>query len=308
MDWNSSYIEGVVARAIREDAGPADAFVAAAFPGAVRGVARIVTGQDVVVAGLPLAAKVFETFDPATRAEFCAADGDLLRSGQELLRLDGKVAAILTGERTALHLLGRLSSIATLTRAFVDRVQGTGAQIRLSSKAADGFWPLEDYAVRIAGGAGCAETNERILLTETHIAAMGGVTAALGQAQSYAALRSKPRALTAYEAVGSKPAADELNSLPVQIEIHDEVQLQEALEAGTESVRLIGMDAATARHCTVLVRNALADCTVEISADITLQNVREFAETGADFLLIRAPAHTELKTKFKLLVESDREK
>lgn len=308
MDWNSSYIASVVERAIRENAGPENAFVAAAFSGGVRGVAWIVTGLDVVVAGLPLAAKVFETLDPTTRVEFCAADGDLLRSGRDLLRLDGKVAVILTGERAALHLLGRLSAIATLTRAFVDRVRGTGVQIRLSSKAADGFWPLEDFAVRIVGGAGCAGTNEGILLTETYIAAMGGVTAALGQAHAYAALRNKSRALTAYEAVGSEPTAEELSSLPVQIEVRDAAQLQEALEAGAESVRLIGMDAATARRCTEMVRCARADGVVEISGDITLQSVREFAETGADFLLVRALVCADLENGFKLLVESGREK
>jgi nicotinate-nucleotide pyrophosphorylase (carboxylating) len=308
MDWNSSYIASLVDRAIRENASAADGFVASAFPSDGRGVARVMTGQDVVVAGLPLAAKVFETLDQATRVEFCAIDGDRLRSGRESLRLHGKVAAILMGGHTALQFLERLSAIATLTRAFVEKVRGTRAKIRLSSKASDDLRPLEDYAVITGGGDGSAEASEGILLTETHIAATGGVTAALGQAHTYAALRSRPRALTAYEAVGSEPAAEELTPLSVQIEVRDAAQLQEALEAGAESVRLIGMDAATARRCTELSRNTRADCTVEISGDITLQNAREFAETGADFLLLRAPVRADLKDGFKLLVESDREK
>ena len=153
------------------------------------------------------------------------------------LHLSGKVGAILTGERTALNFLGRLSGIATLTRRFVEQLAGTRAKIRDTRKTTPGLRLLEKYAVRMGGG-----TNHRIglfdaiLLKENHIALAGGVKAAMDQAHAFASAKMKPRAMTAYEAVGTVPSPGEADSLPIQIEVRTEPELREALGAGAESV------------------------------------------------------------------------
>ena len=239
MDWNSEYVAKVIERALAEDVGAGDATVAATIPGSASGQAHIVAKQELVCAGLPLAEGVFRELDPQMKVELRATDGQLAQKGQNVLQLSGKAGAILTGERTALNFLGHLSGIATLTRRFVEQLSGTRAKIRDTRKTTPGLRQLEKYAVKMGGG-----TNHRfglydaILLKENHIALAGGVKAALDQAHAYASSQMKPQAITAYEAVGSKPSAAEASSLSVQIEVRNEEELKEALAAGAESVLL----------------------------------------------------------------------
>ena len=167
--------------------------------------------------------------------------------GTVLLHLDGKARAILTGERTALNFLGRLSGIATTVHRFAEKIQGTRARIRDTRKTTPGLRLLEKYAVKTGGG-----TNHRIglydaiLLKENHIALAGGVKQALDQAHSYSALHSKPDALSAYEEAVPSRATDTV--LPIQIEVRDERELREALSAGAESVLLDNMSPPQARQ------------------------------------------------------------
>src|SRR5271157_852422 len=118
MVWNSTYIAELVERALAEDVGPSDVTVAATIPPNATARARILAKQDMVCAGLPLTGLIFRKLDPQMIVQEHAKDGQLARNGDVLLRLSGKAAAILTGERTALNFLGQLSSIATLTHRF----------------------------------------------------------------------------------------------------------------------------------------------------------------------------------------------
>lgn len=305
MDWNSEYITDLIARALTEDVGTGDATVAATIPANAAGQAHIVAKQELVCAGLPLAEQVFRTLDPDIDVEFPARDGQWVRQAQDVLHLSGTAAAILTGERTALNFLGRLSGIATLTRRFAEQLAGTRAKIRDTRKTTPGLRLLEKYAVKMGGG-----TNHRIglydgiLLKENHIALAGGVKAALDQAHSYLSSQMKPRAMTAYEAVGSEPIPGEGDSLPIQIEVRNEAELREALAAGAESVLLDNMSTDQARQCVAVVREVRPACMVEISGGITLENVRAYAETGADFLSSGALTHSAPNADFSLLVDS----
>ncbi len=164
---------------------------------------------------------------------------------------------------------------------------------------------LEKYAVRMGGG-----TNHRIglydaiLLKENHIALAGGVTAALGQAHAYASSQMKPQEMTAYEATAGPRSASPDSSLPIQIEVRNERELREALEAGAEAVLLDNMTPDAARRCVQLARNLRRDCVVEISGGITLDNARAYAETGADFLSSGALTHSAPPADLSLLVDA----
>jgi nicotinate-nucleotide pyrophosphorylase (carboxylating) len=202
-----------------------------------------------------------------------------------------------------------MSGIATLTHRFVEQLSGTRAKIRDTRKTTPGLRLLEKYAVKMGGG-----TNHRIglydaiLLKENHMALAGGVKAALDQAHAFASARMKPRAMTAYEAVGTVPSSAEVTSLPIQIEVRNESELREALEAGAASVLLDNMSPDQARRCVQIVRSLRADCIVEISGGITLQNARAYAETGADYLSVGALTHSAPAADVSLLVDSIKEK
>jgi nicotinate-nucleotide pyrophosphorylase (carboxylating) len=167
---------------------------------------------------------------------------------------------------------------------------------------------LEKHAVKCGGG-----TNHRfglfdaILIKENHVAIAGGVKAALDRAHAYTSLKmAAPRATSAYEAASSGPEMSGRGPLPVQIEVRNEAELREALEAGAEAVLLDNMIPEEARRCVELARGLRRDCVIEISGGITLENVRAYAETGADFLSSGALTHSARSADLSLLVESVR--
>jgi nicotinate-nucleotide pyrophosphorylase (carboxylating) len=306
MDWETGEIAELIGRALAEDVGAGDVTVAATIPGRASGQARIVAKQELVCAGLPLADKLFRALDAEMHVEFQARDGQLVKKGEHLLRLSGAAAAILTGERTALNFLGHLSGIATLTHKFVRELGGTNAKIRDTRKTTPGLRLLEKYAVKMGGG-----TNHRIglydaiLLKENHIALAGGVKAALDQAHAFASSRMNLQAMTAYEAVGMpRPVAGELLGLEIQIEVRNEEELREALAAGAESVLLDNMKPEQARKCVEIARSIRAECVVEISGGVTLENARAYALTGADYLSSGALTHSSKAADISLLVDS----
>jgi nicotinate-nucleotide pyrophosphorylase (carboxylating) len=304
MDWNSDYITDLIARALQEnervDAASASAIASANSAASGRIIAR----QEMVVAGLPLATKVFSVFDSRMRVETLAQDGAVVDSGQELLRLRGTVAAILTGQRTALFFLEWLSGIATLTHSYVLEVAGSGAKICCTQKTTPGLRMLEQYAVGAGGGSNPGAGSVQIMrITVSHIAVAGGVKAALDYAHAYAALRMQPQAMTAYEAVGSIPNAQEANSLSIRVEVRNELELREAVASGADWVTLKNLASAEVRSFVALARSIRSDCIVEVAGDIALQDAREYAETGPDFLAVAALTRSAPRASVRLLVD-----
>jgi nicotinate-nucleotide pyrophosphorylase (carboxylating) len=305
MNWHSEEIEGLVRQALAEDVGAGDATTTAIVPRGAPAKAKILARQRLICAGLPLAEKVFRVLDREIRIEFLHKDGSFVDPGAELIELAGEAQAILTGERTALNFLAHLCGIATLTRRFVEQLAGTHTRIRDTRKTTPGLRALEKYAVKTGGG-----TNHRfglydaILIKENHIAIAGGVKAALDRAHAYASLKmAAPRAASAYDAAGLDPEMVGPGPLSVQIEVRNEAELREALEAGAESVLLDNMTPEEAKRCVALTRSLRRDCVIEISGGITLENARAYAETGADFLSSGSLTHSAPAANLSLLVE-----
>jgi nicotinate-nucleotide pyrophosphorylase (carboxylating) len=307
MNWHSQEIEDLVRRALAEDVGSGDA-TTTIVPQGTPAKAAIMSRQTLVCAGLPIAENVFRALDPKMRIGCLHNDGSFVEPGAELIELAGEAQAILTGERTALNFLTHLCGIATLTRRFVEQLAGTHARIRDTRKTTPGLRALEKYAVKCGGGS-----NHRfglfdaILIKENHIAIAGGVKAALDRAHAYTSLKMRaPRTASAYDAAGLDPEVVGPGALSVQIEVRDERELREALEAGAEAVLLDNMTPEEAKRCVELARSLRRDCVIEISGGITLDNARAYAETGADFLSSGALTHSASAANLSLLVESVR--
>lgn len=309
MNWDSAEITALIRAALDEDLGfgrsarPGDLTANATVPAAATARAQIIAKQDLILAGLPIAERVFRALDPAVQLMAEPHDGDAVKAKATVLRIAGNACAILSAERTALNFLAHLSGIATLTRRFVDAIEGTRACIRDTRKTTPLHRMLEKYAVRTGGGA-----NHRfglfdaVLIKENHIAAAGGVAEALRRSKEHeAALEPITAATTAYEAFA--PAGDPA-AIVVQIEVRNESELREALNAGAESVLLDNQTPESAATLIRIARQVRPACTIEISGGITLANVRAYAEAGPDFIAIGALTHSAPAADFTLLVES----
>ena len=280
VDWNCEEIVYLVRKALEEDIGAGDATTLATVPENARARVRILAREPLVCAGLPLAARVFGELDANCRTELLCAEGEAIDAGRDVMRLEGKARAILSGERTALNFLQRLCGIATLTHRFVQQLSGTRAKLRDTRKTTPLLRALEKYAVRVGGGMNHRfGLYDAMLLKENHIAMAGGVRAALELARAYS-----PK-------------------LPVQVEVRDEGELREALTAGAESILLDNMIPEEATRCVALVRKVRPQCTIEISGGITLANARAYAQTGADFLSSGTLTHSVHAANMSLLVE-----
>jgi nicotinate-nucleotide pyrophosphorylase (carboxylating) len=305
MNWHSGEIEGLVRQALAEDVGAGDATTAAIVPRGTPAKAVILARQTLVCAGLPLADSVFRALDREMRIGCLHNDGSFVEPGTELIELAGEAQAILSGERTALNFLAHLCGIATLTRRFVEQLAGTHTRIRDTRKTTPGLRALEKYAVKAGGGANHRfGLYDAILIKENHVAIAGGVKAALDRAHAYTSLKMPaPRAASAYDAAGLDPEVVGPGPLSVQIEVRNEAELREALEAGADSVLLDNMIPEEAKRSVALARSFRRDCVIEISGGITVENARAYAETGADFLSSGALTHSAPAANLSLLVE-----
>jgi nicotinate-nucleotide pyrophosphorylase (carboxylating) len=306
MDWNSEYIADLVRRALAEDIESGDATTAATVPVQAEARAHIFTRQTLVCAGLPMAEKVFRALDPEIHVTCLHNDGSFVEPGVKIVQIRGNARAILTGERTALNFLAHLCGIATLTRRFVEQLAATKTRIRDTRKTTPGLRALEKYAVKTGGGANHRfGLYDAILLKENHILLAGGIKAALDKAHTYTAPKAPPpRTASAYDAAGLDPEVVGPGPLPVQIEVRDVRELIEAIGAGAEAVLLDNMTPERAAECVKIARGLRADCVIEISGGITLENARVYAEAGADFLSSGMLTHSAPAANLSLLVDS----
>jgi nicotinate-nucleotide pyrophosphorylase (carboxylating) len=258
----------VVARALAEDLGDAgDVTTLSTIPATLIGRADVVPRQPGVVAGLEIAAYVFETVSQGrVRVEFGSTDGARVDAGETIATVYGPVRDLLTAERTALNLLGHLSGIATLTRRWVDAIDGTGARIRDTRKTMPGLRALEKYAVRCGGGVNHRMSlSDAALVKDNHVAAAGGVVAA-------------------FEAVRSR-----YPDLDLEVEVDTVAQAREVIDAGADLVLLDNMTPADMRE---VVAFTTARARLEASGGLRLDNAREVAETGVDYLAVGALTHS----------------
>jgi len=254
---------------LREDWGTQD-WTTAAVPNRPM-TARVVAKADLVLAGLPMALEVFRISDPALVFRASARDGQRVSKGTELFTIEGSSHGILLAERVMLNLLQRLSGTATLTRQFVDAVEGTGARILDTRKTTPGLKLLEKYAVRCGGGVNHRLTlGDGVLLKENHLAAAGGVRAAVE-----AARRVAP------------------NLVKIEVEAETLGQLKACLELPeVDGVLLDNMSLEQLREAVALRDRSGRRLFLEASGNLTLARARAVAETGVDFLSVGALTHS----------------
>ena len=254
---------------LREDWGTQD-WTTAAVPDRSM-TARVVAKAELVLAGLPMALEVFRISDPALVVRATARDGQRVCKGAELFAIEGSSHGILLAERVMLNLLQRLSGTATLTRQFVDAVEGTGARILDTRKTTPGLKLLEKYAVRCGGGVNHRLTlGDGVLLKENHLAAAGGVRAAVE-----AARRVAP------------------NLVKIEVEAENLGQLKACLElAEVDGVLLDNMSLEQMREAVALRDRSGRRLFLEASGNLTLDRARAVAETGVDFLSVGALTHS----------------
>jgi nicotinate-nucleotide pyrophosphorylase (carboxylating) len=303
IDWDSPQITALVRGALQEDIGKGDATVAAIVPPSAVADAKIIARQNLVVAGLPLAERVFRALDKNIIFTAKAAEGEHTPVKTALAEISGRAAAILTGERTALNFLARLCGIATLTAKFVEALAGNDTRIRDTRKTTPMLRTLEKYAVRVAGGANHRfGLYDAILIKENHIALAGGVQQALDRAHAYArTMAESVPEMTDYEIAIDLSGA---RTLPVQIEVRNEAELNAALAAGASDILLDNVTPAEAGRLVGAARAIRRNVLIEISGGITLSNAQAYAQAGADFLSSGSLTHSAPAADLSLLVET----
>jgi nicotinate-nucleotide pyrophosphorylase (carboxylating) len=277
-DLDHTFVADVVRRALAEDVGAGDVTTLSTVPPDARGVATITQKAPGVVFGLAAAAEAFgQTGGDALAFERLAPEGVGQEPGTVVARVAGPAAAILTAERTALNLLQRLSGVATLTARYVRAIEGTGTKILDTRKTTPTLRALEKAAV-VAGGGVSHRFGlfDMVLIKENHIAAAGGITAAVSAARA------------AYPDI----------AIEVEAETADDVR--EALAAGAPRILLDNMTPETMRP---IVEEVAGRAELEASGNIDLATVRAAAETGVDFISVGALTHSAPALDLSLILE-----
>jgi len=258
----------LVEAALAEDLGRAgDVTSQACIPAEARLTAVFAARRPGVVAGLACARLAIAALDPSAAFQPLVEDGAAVAAGGQLARTQANARALLAAERVALNLLGRLSGVATLTRAYVEAVAGTGAIIVDTRKTTPGLRALEKYAVRCGGGVNHRfGLDDAILIKDNHIAACGSVAEAVRLARA---------------------AAGHLTKVEVEIDRLD--QLEDALAHGPDVVMLDNFSLADLRQAKALAKGR---CVLEASGGVTLETVRAIAETGVDVISVGALTHS----------------
>src|SRR5215813_10035465 len=262
-------IDEAVMRALDEDLGRAgDVTVIATIPEATGAHAVMVARQAGVIAGLPLALATLQKLAPGIRIEAHARDGGTVAAGQKLLTISGPARAVLSGERTALNFVGRLSGVATLTADYVRRTEGTRARICCTRKTTPGLRALEKYAVRCGGGFNHRfGLDDAILIKDNHIAVAGGVRAVLERARRHTG-----------------------HLVRIEIEVDTLAQLGEVLDTGLADVVLLyNMDTATLSEAVKMSRGRVV---LEASGRLTFDTIAAIAATGVDYASSGALTHS----------------
>jgi nicotinate-nucleotide pyrophosphorylase (carboxylating) len=253
--------------ALEEDAGLGDVTSRAIFPAKHRSRAVIDAKQDLVICGLEVATAVFTRVSPALMVRLLAADGERVKKGAAVLRVEGPTVALLTAERTALNFLQRLSGIATQARRYADAVRGTGVRIVDTRKTTPGYRALEKYAVRCGG---CfnhrSSLGEHVLIKDNHIAAAGSLTKAVRLCQAAAPHGAK-----------------------IEVEAKSLAEVKEAVRAGAGIILLDNMTPAQVRASVGAIKGRAV---VEVSGGVTFATLRDYALPGVDVISIGALTHS----------------
>jgi nicotinate-nucleotide pyrophosphorylase (carboxylating) len=260
-------LDRVVSEALMEDVGVGDLTTLATVSADAHAEGQILARAGGVVAGLPVAQRVFHRLDPAVEFRPQVTEGAPVRPGQTIARVFGRAHPILTGERVALNFLQHLSGIATRTSQFVQLTQGTRARITDTRKTVPGMRALAKYAVRVGGGSNHRQgLYDAVLIKENHIAAAGGIGAAVNKARAYAP-----------------------HTVRIEVEARDMREVDQALDAGADVILLDNM---TAEQIRLAVEHIGARALTEASGGVSEETVAAIAATGVDIISVGALTHS----------------
>lgn len=268
-------VDDLLLQALKEDITNEDITTNAVVRDNKRAKVQLIGKQGGVIAGMDVFLRVFQLLDPSVEMESYIHDGDTVKSGDLLAEITADVRALLSGERTALNYLQRLSGIATHSRELVNLLQGSGIQLLDTRKTTPNMRIFEKYAVKVGGG-----TNHRfnlsdgILLKDNHIAVAGGVKEAVRLAKEYAPFVRK-----------------------IEVEVENLDMVRDALEAGADIIMLDNMDNETMKEAVKIIGNkALTEC----SGNITKERIKEIAEIGINYISVGALTHSSFSLDLSL--------
>jgi len=259
-------VDKLIDLAIAEDIGSGDITTDSLVPSDLAGTAVILAKEPLVLAGLETARQVFARFDEQTVFETTKADGDQVETNKTFIHLEGRLAALLKAERIALNFLQRLSGIATHVRAYVDAMADSPVRLVDTRKTTPGWRVLEKYAVRMGGAA-----NHRmglydgVLIKDNHIAACGGVKPAIERARQ-----------------------DISHLVKIEVEVSSLEEAKQAVAAGAEVIMLDNMSLGEIRQAKAMIGQSAL---VEVSGNVTLDRLKELADTNVDLISIGALTH-----------------
>jgi nicotinate-nucleotide pyrophosphorylase (carboxylating) len=253
--------------ALKDDVGDGDITTNNIVPSEIRRKAKMVAKTDGVVAGLPVAEMVFKKLDHDLIWNELTPDGSKVKSGDVLVEFEGSYRALLTGERTALNFLQRLSGIATMSAKYADAVKGFQTVILDTRKTLPGFNKLDKYAVKTGGASNHRHgLHDMAMIKDNHIEVAGGITAAVKAVRS---------------------SVD--HGIKIEVETTTLAQVQEAIDAKADIIMLDNMDLETMRKGVELIAGRAK---IEASGNITLERLRDVAATGVDYISIGALTHS----------------
>jgi nicotinate-nucleotide pyrophosphorylase (carboxylating) len=270
MELDPGIIYAFASDLLKEDLGRGDITTQSVVRGGMKARGRFLAKQDFVLCGLEISEAVFSTLDNTITLESRVYDGETIAAGTEFARIEGPATVLLTGERTALNIMQRLSGVATITKAFVDRIEGTGARIVDTRKTTPGLRLLEKYAVTVGGGYNHRfGLDDGVLIKDNHIALAGGVRRAVELAR---------RAVS--------------HLMKIEVEVSNQAQLREAITATADVIMLDNMPLDEVRESVKMIREQAPGAIIEASGGINLENVRLYAECGVDLISTGAITHS----------------
>ena len=259
--------DDLILNALKEDITSEDISTNSVMPHYQLGEVELICKEDGVIAGLEVFRRVFELLDADTKVEFSVKDGDKVKNGQQLGVIRGDIRVLLSGERTALNFLQRMSGIATYTRTIADMLEGTNTKLLDTRKTTPGMRIFEKYAVKVGGGYNHRfNLSDGILLKDNHIGAAGGVKQAVAMAKEYAPFVRK-----------------------IEIEVENLEMVKEALEAGADIIMLDNM---SVEDMTKAVELCKGKAETECSGNVTKENVAKLTCIGVNYISSGALTHS----------------
>lgn len=273
MKSRQELIDDLLTLAFAEDVGDGDHTTLSTIPAEARGKQRLIIKEPGILAGVEMARKVFEKFDPELKMTVFLTDGTEVKPGDVAFEVEGSVRSLLQTERTMLNIMQRMSGIATTTARYQKELEGLKTKVLDTRKTTPGMRLLEKQAVKLGGG-----TNHRIglfdmiLIKDNHVDFAGGIPQAVASVREYLKRNHK--------------------DLKIELEVRNEAEIEQAIEAGVDRIMLDNFTPERTRKAVEIIRSKAPGIEIESSGGITIDNLRAYGECGVDFISVGALTHS----------------